>query len=401
MRERVARAFALYLHEETGLIHRRAQIAMRDNLLYALSLFQRKTKEDGLEAGRILSRLLAFRIPGGLPAYLHTFPDLPDPAHTVRLLLVLKHLARFERLMEPALRNKLQSLIEEMEQIDPAGLSFLSSFKLAALRGESIDLPSFDASSTAARADIAETLAFSGPITSLFALYHPHLRHFCPPGYFELFEGSQLKKSVLDALVDPSIEGEVLLDAPLFPEKIEPTAFQPAVFTGEKNGLAWRCELTENRAVSWIEKGEKTVSYHAHNFYPFMLFWKGHNCVMDQPKGYLSFAGDAVQMRFSGTYAGESRETRTLVTLYFDEHPGLAFYSEGKPATLFKMGEEIEVRAEGIEMKLCFESKAPLVVRAGIGARAGEVPSDRILALETLDDLQDADVSLVGLRVCL
>jgi len=401
MRERIARAFAAHLHEETGLIHRKGMILMRDNLLYVLSLFQRKTKEDGLEAGRILARLLAFRVAGGLPSYLHTFPNLPDPAHTVRLLLVLKHLARFDRLMDPALRGELTSLILEMEQIESEGLSFLSRFKLATLRGEKIDVPSFDASSSAARADVAETLAYVGDVTSLFALYHPYLEHFCPPGYFELFEGSHLKRSVLDALANPSVEGDVLFDAPLFPKEIELPPFQPVVFTGEKNGLSWRSELMEHGALSWVEKGEEMVSYHASNFYPFMLFWKGHNCVMDQPKGFLSFAGEAISMRFSGSYAQESRETRTLMTLYFDAHPELAFYSEGRPATLFKMGEEIEVRAEGMQMKLRFDSRAPLVVRLGIGSRSGESPTDKILALEALDDLHDAEVALSGLKEAL
>lgn len=303
--------------------------------------------------------------------------------------------------MEPALRGQLSSLIEEMENIDREGLSFLSRFNLATLQREKIDLPSFDASSSAARACIAETLAFSGDISPLFSLYHPHLKHFCPPGYFEFFEGSQLKKSILDALIDRSIEGDVLFDAPLFPEKIELDPFEPAVFAGEKNGLSWRSELTDLGAVSWVEKGEEMVSYHAHNFYPFMLFWQGHNCVMDQPKGYLSFKGEKIAMRFSGAYAAESRETRTLMTLYFDDHPGLAFYSDGKPATFFKMGQEIEVRAEGLEMRLCFESEAPLVVRAGIGSRCGEDPSDRILSLEALGDLHDDEVRLSGLKEAL
>lgn len=374
---------------------------MRDNLLYALSLFQQKTKEAGLEAGRVCARLLAFRIPGGLPSYLHTFPTLPDPAHSIRLLLVLKHIARFEKFMEPGLRTQLRSLIKEMEGLSSEELSFLSRLKLAVLRGEKVEFPSFDASSSAARADIAETLAFSGDITALFALYHRGLRHFCPPGYFEIFEGSQLKKSVLDALVDPSIEGQALLDAPLFPEEIALGLFEPVVFEGEKNGLFWRSELAANGAVSWVEKGEEMVSYHANNFYPFMLFWKDHSCVMDQPKGYLSFANDATMLRFSGTYAGESREMRTLMTLYFDEHPGLAFYSGGRPATFFKMGEKIEVRAQGMEMSLCFESQAPLVVRLGIGSRSGGAPTDRILSLEALDDLQEAEVMLSGLKEAL
>lgn len=418
LRARTIAFFEKIRHPQTEMIHRSGMVSFYDNLLYVLSLYQEKTKESGLKANALLKRLFAFKIESGLPSYLHTYPHAPDPSITVRMFAVLVRLLNFQALMDRALAQELRDMVELLSQIDDSSLSFLSRFKLSTAlealgkgKAHLPDIHAFDGSSSAARACLASSLSLiaSPHLERLFALYHEELQTFCPPGYFEPFERSYIKKTVLDALVDPSVGGEALLEAPLFSEEMPLAPFKERSFSGEKNQIKWRADFGERFALSWIEKGEKMVSYHAHSFYPLLLFWKGHSCVMTQPRGALSFerteSGISAHMRFSGSFAAESREHRTLMNLHFDEHPGLTFKTGGQSATLFKMGEVISVEADGMSFELSFETDAPLVLRLGIDSRPSETMQescergfDRVLALEALEDLQDAEVvfSLVG-----
>ena len=135
---------------------------------------------------------------------------------------------------------------------------------------------------------------------------------------------------------------------------------------------------------------------------------------MTQPKGALSFerteSGMSAKMLFSGSYAAESRDSRIVMSLHFDEHPGLSFKTQSKSATLFNMGDVITVEAQGMSFELTFTSKAPFVCRLGVDSRPSESAAnphmrgfDRVLSLEALEDLQDAEVawSISGLNEAL
>lgn len=414
-RARAHSAFLERLHPKTGFIHREGMISVRDNLLFALNLFQQKTKEDALAGTAILRRLFAYRKEGVLPSYLHTLGEKTEPAVLLRMLSVLIRLEPYSRLMEPAVRSELICITEQLkaaaEQFQDEELSFLSRARREACLSGAINWSDFTASSSAARADLAESIALAAPerLPELFTLYHPKLAHFCPPGYFESFMCGRISPTVVDALLDPKYVGEHLLETPLFPDEMELPTFEPALFEGEKNGLAWRAELGESAALTWVNKGDEMVTYHANSFYPMLFFWRGeegtHSLAMNQPKGSLVFSstdeGCLAEMVFSGEYAAESRETRTLMTLFIDDHPGLQFSTGGKRATLFKPGEQIDISCDGLQLHVRVESDAPLSLVEGIGIRPSEAGHpehqrgpDRTLSLEALGDLNEAQVRL-------
>jgi hypothetical protein len=105
---------------QTGLVHfcyesesnKHDTIPLFENACFALALFRSRLSENVLEGKEIIEKILAFRVEGNFPVYLHEYPHCKSRNFSFQLLPVFFYLQKeFTNILGESLTNKLQSAV--------------------------------------------------------------------------------------------------------------------------------------------------------------------------------------------------------------------------------------------------------------------------------------------------
>lgn len=276
--------------EETQLIHlaesgeKRCLISIVDNALYALFLFESKTRDEALEARSLLSHLLHFQVDGQFPVFLHQYPEVHDALIGADLLCVFAQILKRHRLavgeeLADALLNSTQKLaVRGLEEVRRIRSAYAKRVKLAAAASAlGFDAPldelrrEFDPSACCQRKILADLCVGLSLLPRdqqwpevwdlARSLWHPELGRYSGPLFSERFEGREFKASSFELFFGGQAFGRELLWAPLITQTESLPKLGQHTVDGQRQG-AWvmneDCSLS---VAAWDEPSDQK-GYH-------------------------------------------------------------------------------------------------------------------------------------------
>lgn len=350
----------------TGFIHQFLDrpggdtIPLYENFCFALALISQKSVEGVGEGKDLLERLYAFQAPasfslweGNFPVYLHDFPRCWDSLLPLRIAPILQRILRdFSRVLERTFREKTKHVLDALlrfaeRQRERKPYPPLWERRYLALIG--ISSPHTEAQSSEEWAvELITDNVLQLPSDAVSRLIHPTLGVYCGPCAQEQQMRFEPKPCLLEAWANFARTPLPLALAAL-PES-RPTLLTP--FLGELCG--WQIRQTESYALSFIKEAVKESVL-------LRCIWPGSQlhslCI-------VSFGGSARLEEMPGGVIVHfdlpqefdvSRNDLIEVACLCDVSDETEIFIEKERASLFEVGDRIEIRTPKLTAKIRFE----------------------------------------------
>lgn len=375
--------------KETRFVHycyhsdSRDPIPLKENFCFVLALLRSRTAENIQEAKELLEKLLSYQVDGNFPIYLHEFPTCYDRFRAAEVLPSLIWMARgFHHVLGKELKDRLELSIREAVKQSLAMLESYQADELIALR---IGCSSLAAgcyfgcdhwkelgSKLTAQAEalgiqpswfVSEMLGHR--LASLNQIdvwprlwqhcdemYHEKLAAYCGPHLSEKQwlagpEPNLFNLYMKDSKPQEHLHPSYLLGALVHP--FEKQEYLPQYQTGSLLGRKWEVYKTDCWAVSLLEQ-EMSVNQ---MFSPVYLIWNGGETL----QSLVAQGGNVEQSRFIrkdreiellfylGPEADNDHPKDRVEAAFFCSRESTALSIEGKKATVFRLGEKVEIKS--------------------------------------------------------
>lgn len=392
-------------------------IPMVENFLFSLALLRSRDGDNMHEGMELLERLLFFQnntevcCKGNFPVSLHEYPQCHSQLSAVRLLPILFWIARdFRRILEKGLVTRVTAAIDALvchvrrvvEERTPASLTTAQLgtqlWALGSLLGRHewnqagaallSDHPVLAEGShwycprhlgdTIVAVQMLEASGYDAMPTAPFwqhvaASWSPRCRTYVGPPYLEYQRSllpevtlydvymSLMASQPLQALdAGPALLHGALLH-PCTPLKV-PTL--PYTRTGVVGGASWRCTHTPTVHVAAMQKvsTEKNSFYKA--YHPLRVLWPHAD---GQTSSFVCQVSDAtvdacvdgahieLTFRLSSVYDAERRDASKEICFYLNLEPRSHITVEHQPATVFRLGDTVNISCGTHAMTLTFD----------------------------------------------
>ncbi len=376
-------------------------IPIYENFCFALALIRQRTAEGVSEGKDLLERLYAFQASeGNFPVYLHDYPRCWNSLQPLRIAPLLRMLLKhFSHVIGSECKEKTAHALDRM-------LSFIEAHRkrkelqpmwerrYQALLGNSVAITLPQSAEEWAQELITADLL--GIDSGAERLIHPNLGVYIGPGAEEAQERFKPKPTLLEWWMNMS-------SSQLHPLQIElgalpdPQDLSPKLWSGEIGG--WQVRQTPEFSLGFSENasGEKEKNL-------LRWIWAGSHGLHS-----LSIPG------FSGCQRIEESATGAIIyfdlpqefdvshndliesALYCNLSPETELFVANEKATVFGLGDSLEIRTPALTFELQFE------MTAGSGEFCGQISrSNRPLQMcckgEDLYSAFDWKISLRTLR---
>lgn len=307
--------------KQTGLVHFCYQsedrnthdtIPTYENALFALALFRSRLADNVLEAKALIEKLLPFEMEGNFPVYLHDFPEQNDPYLGLKLFPVFFWIVHDFSHVIGDLKEKLPACMDRIvERAKGMDLPPWAAFRLKAIQGEVGILPKtvFDWGEGLVSLQIAEKKGadIEEAIQMAASLWHPGISLYVGPASQRHQDGLFPEVNLFDLFM---CEWQKK-----YPKRLE--ALAPVHLKGA---------LIRPRVVTLEEKPEPFIDQD-----PLFIAWKDHTLTM-------------------------AKKGEESIDFYLNYHPDHEIFVEGKKATTFQEGQELEIRSKDLSIKISFVS---------------------------------------------
>lgn len=321
--------------KESGDLKTHDTIAVYENALFALSLFRSRLSEHVLEGKELIEKLLAFEVEGNFPVYLHEYPTCHDPYLGLRLLPIFFWLTVDFSHVIGSLKEELLALIERiLKATAPYDLPIWAKNRIDAMEGMPIPLSSFlDEDLISLQIAEKKGANIEQEICKAAELWHPQLSLYIGPSsqrhqvgfapevtLFDLFM-SQWQKHFSDRVQMPH---PVHLKGAL----IRPLSF-PLVFD---------------------QPPSPYIHFDPSEDMPLWMAWNTHTFAL--AKKNLKVEGEASELILTPEEGEEMG-----INFYLDYHLDHTFFVDGKKASVFRQGEQLQIQSNGLNLFLSFETE--------------------------------------------
>lgn len=328
--------------KQTGLIHYCHQsedlithdtIPLLENALFALALFRSRLSDNVLEGKALLERILAFEIEGNFPIYMHEYPSQNDPYLSYRLLPIFYWITIDFSHVIGDLRGKLEMYISRSLQ-KKEDLPAWVEFRLEAFEGKVGTEPqTFHewcealVSLQIAQKKGANIDAF---LQKALCLWHPNLSFYIGPKGQRHQWGYEPEITLFDLFMcswQHHFSNRILNPHPIH----------------------LRGALIRPQAAEFEEKPLPWIHFSPEEECPLYIAWENHIFVL--AKKQLIVEGDAKELIL--TPPGDEDMG---VNFYLNYHPDHAIWVDGKKATAFRAGQQLQIVSKGLNITLSFTS---------------------------------------------
>ncbi|MCB1135288.1 MAG: hypothetical protein KDK78_03365 [Chlamydiia bacterium] len=417
-----------YPHSFEGEAH--DSIPVAENMLFALALIRLKTVDSVSEGVELLKRLLPFQLENGqFPLYIHQYPAAHDAYLGRRILVIFYFLLRdfaavidaeSTTVLKRSARRLSAALCEALEEATPPPWIRIPSVHALQMMGGLFEDDAFHGMGeqhlAAAWSCVSQDTVFESQHAAELVLAlgwtRPETWPAAAHGFWEQFCaqydplrgvycGPCIHERAYDALPMPSLydllcsfhwgrcaaglnfEAGHLLLAALIDHRLDPTP-GPAVLSASCLGNAWERVLSERSSTVLCDRTQFPPEPTHPGFHALRVHWIGakglHVAALQLHR--------SVAVRSTRTGAtivydlelppleDEGRRARAWpLGLYLDHHPGLRLLLAGKQATVFELGQRVDIEADGLKASVvvtCVEGQGRWMLHVQRGARPAE-----------------------------
>lgn len=348
-----------FVHYFPGLDEFSDTIPLYENFCFVSALYRQKTVESATEAKDLLERLLGFQThDGNFPVYIHEYPRCRDRMQGLKIAPILLQLTRhFSSILSPDFKERILASIEKILKFSKDKAFGLWQFRYDMCSfGKPFlepDLAHFSAS------DWAEWLISAQLGTELELplqdLFHPNLQIFLNRYSPQIQEGTQPKPLLIEYLMaelSGRFSQRLLSD---HPSQMHLAALWPISSLEDGQYLLQNSFMDESRAILWTSKSEGNADL-------LRIFWQRengvHSFVLPQ-MGYsdISLIGKNEWEILFSLPAGVDQSQNDLFEVFFyvDYSPEIHWTVAGVRATVFSLGDVIEMQSPRCRLSLSFE----------------------------------------------
>lgn len=332
-------------------------IPFYENLLFALALCRTKTVDGMQEAKALLERLLAYQGEAGLfPVYLHEFPFYHDRyigAHLLPVFYLIEHY--FHQVIGIDLKkaiHKLAKVTKEMAHEMPFPLKAKAMGALIALGEEKIEnFPS--GKPTWSPRDIGDWLLGATlaklPVPNDLS-WNSSLNSFAGPWKGVQFEKGRLEFTLYDLFM-------ISFQGSLPPEyNIPQPAFLQASLLFPQSHQRELEKANDYTIASFAAPSDG----YSRGDYPFYIAWGKNGCSLAlhaEGLRQVKEGAGCIEISLGALPVFEDKEKAREIVLSISESAKPKLKVNGQPATIFKIGDQLTIEAEGAKIELKFEVK--------------------------------------------
>lgn len=332
---------------QTGFIHFQDLIPLYENLCFVLALFRSHIGEQVLEGRALLQKLFHFEVNGHFPIHLHEYPECRDQMLSRRMRPLFYWLYKdFATLLGESLREKVRAFLDKTEPFpipsDPRTPEEWAQYLVAVqMREGEAQVPYLE-----------KACAKWHPELSAFCGHQPHQRAEPAATLFDLFMG-ELYGTFSRRALEPGIHH---LRASL----VQPFAWQPPA-------CAFPQPIYIEEKGVFIAWGSKE---HLHTFVSFQEFER---------------EGEQLTLTLPEIIPAENESEECV--FYCNFHAEHTLLVNGKRATVFQVGDLIEILSKGLRIELSFQGErhATNGVFCGLIAKTNRPHQPKIAQFEAND----------------
>lgn len=344
--------------KQTGFIHlcyesedllTHDTIPILENALFALALFRTRMTDQVLEGKALIEKLLKFEVEGNFPIYLHQFPKMEDPYLGLRIIPILFWiLADFSSVIG-GLKKELEECMHRIV-LKAHLLPILPQWakgRLLALEGKIGAPPQKlqEWEEMLISLQMAEKKGADAGVTDLLeqacSLWHQELFLYIGPCLRRQQQGGEVEPSLFDLFLSEwqnRFSSRDLHKVDLFGALIRPLSFTPSF---------------EKRIGPYIRFDQEAEC-------PFFMAWKGeeitHTFVLAKRHLRVEGNGEKLTLQYPEELP-ESDEKSFELNFFLNHHEDHAIFVNGKKATLFHLGDQVEIRSRGVNIQLLFSAE--------------------------------------------
>lgn len=346
-------------------------IPLYENFCFAFSLFRQKTAEAIAEGKELIERLLPFQAPSGnFPLYLHDFPRCWDPTLALKIAPIFIQLLRlFGAVLGAEFKEKIEASLEKMvdfawkrHQEHPFLPLWEDRLYACKKIPRTLGLPGADFSAQEWGEWILSSQIIDPGYQSFPIPYNARLQLFTGSAIPLVIQKSGAKPMQDDRFLNHErYKGRVQ-------EKGEPRPLPIEWLLAEKEGK-WTPRLLKDHphqilcaAFLPFETSLATSESHVTLHHPFRLIWEGeslHTLTIPSTSSELliDLVGD-VEI---------GRESLWESLFFCDFSSETEIFVEGKKATLFRLGDLIDIQTPQMSIQVVF------TLREGEGDFCGHI----------------------------
>ena len=326
------------MHDASG-----QTISILENALFALALFRSRLSENVLEGKEIIERLISFEVKGNFPVYLHEFPRLSDPYLGMRLSPVFFWILHDFSHVIGALKEQLATILANIQrQAKSSDLPPWAAFRLNAMEGMIGKQPkcAVDWGEALISLQIAKVqgAVIEEMIQKASALWHGALQLYVGPALHRHQDGEFPEFTLFDLhfcqwqRTFPK-RGEIKRPVHLRGGLVRPLGFE----------------------LSLEEKPIPYVHFDSEEEMPLLIAWDEHTFVLAKKHMQVRRDGSNFIINYPETIP-ETEDKSFELNLFLNHHDDHALYVNGKKASCFRFGDEVEIRSRSLVIKLLFSS---------------------------------------------
>lgn len=398
-----------HLSEQTGYLHLWPQsheeeahlaIPFAGNLLYALVLMETKSADNAQEARERVGQLLHFQSPqGGFPLFLHQFPSCQDRFFAAQLLPIFAKMVQehpkavgeelMARILQACQALMAQFLGELKVHTCPPQLLLPFVTACDALGYPHPDLEQQGLERALERkgedkhalaqmvlAGVNSSRREKDPRWSelercFWEQYHPDLAAFVGPAHRDLYFDHEPEPGLFDSLAalwTGKIPHRLLRSSPhllqLAMVRGRPL-LAPLPSPRELEGKNWCSKMGRQHTLTVTSQREPVLTHLHHSSHALRIQWgdlhRLHSFVCQAPYAdeviyQLVESGVVIDFLFKDDEAWTEKKWWRDVECSVDLHDALQLTVEGNQATVFQLGESVEVTSGEHKLSFCFES---------------------------------------------